>query len=99
MIVTLPAQRHLRDIYEKCTALSVDIQDEFHTVVAKLLWIMKRARPNLETILSYFFTRVTKSGEDKWKKLRRLIVYIKCTNNGIRIVGAEDLSTHFNEEP
>ena len=52
MIVTLPAQRHLRDIYEKCTALSVDIQDEFHTVVAKLLWIMKRARPDLETTIS-----------------------------------------------
>ena len=53
---------------------------------------MKRARPDLETSVAFLCTRVTKSDEDDWKKLRRVLAYIKCTINDKRVIGASDLT-------
>ena len=53
----------------------------FHSITAKLLYIMKRARPDIETTVAYLCTRVSKSNEDDWKKLRRLLCYCKGTIN------------------
>ena len=41
-----------------------------HSVVAKLFFIMKRARPDLEMNISFLMTRVSKSDEDDWRKLK-----------------------------
>ena len=56
---------------------------------------MKRARPDLETTISYVYIRLTKSNEDYCKKLRRVIAWIKCTKDDIRIIGATSLSIIF----
>ena len=64
-------------------------------VVAKLLYIMKRARPDLETAVSYLCKRVSKRKLDDWKKLRRLIVFIKVTIEDKRIIGASHLLSIF----
>ena len=56
---------------------------------------MKRARSDLETAISYLCTRVTKSNEDDWKKLRRVIAWIKCTIKDVRITDATSLSIIF----
>ena len=56
-----------------------DKREVFHSVVAKLLCIMKRARPDLETAIDYLCTRVSKSDVDDWKKIRRVIAFVKCT--------------------
>ena len=93
--MTSPAQKHLRIVDEQCPALSDEKKKVFHTIVAKILWIMKRARPDLETAVSFLCTRVTKSDEDDWKKLRRLIAFVKCTITDTRTIGAEDLTKIF----
>jgi hypothetical protein len=36
----------------------------FHSVVAKLLWVEKRSRPDIKTAISFLCTRVSKSVED-----------------------------------
>lgn len=56
---------------------------------------MKRARPDLETAISFLCTRVSKSNLDDWKKLRRVIAFIKCTIDDVRIIGAHDLKSIF----
>ena len=56
---------------------------------------MKRARPDLETAISFLCTRVGKSDVDDWKKLRRVIAYLKCTINDVRIIGASSLTEIF----
>ena len=56
---------------------------------------MKRSRPDLETTIGFLCTRVAKSDEDDWKKLRRVIAYVKCTIDDIRIIGASSLSDIF----
>ena len=94
-IVTSPAQRHLRLINNECPKLSGKQRELFHTVVAKLLYIMKRTRPDLETSIDHLCTRVTKSDEDDWKKLRRIIAWIKCTIEDKRIIGATSLCEIF----
>ena len=43
--VTSPAQKHLRTVDDKCLKLFGKKRELFHTIVAKLLYIMKRARP------------------------------------------------------
>ena len=40
--------------------LGKDRSEIFHSVTAKLLFIMKRARPDIETTISYLMTRVSK---------------------------------------
>ena len=93
--VTSPATRRLREVNPKCEALSKEKKEAFHSIVAKLLWIMKRARPDLETAISYLCTRVDKSDVDDWGKLRRVIAYVHCTINDVRIIEANDLKSIF----
>ena len=94
-IVTSPARPKLRDVNENCAKLSEDKREAFHSIVAKLLWVMKRARPDLETAIGFLCTRVDKSDMDDWKKLRRVIAFIKCTINDCRMIGATDLTKIF----
>ena len=93
--ITSPATRMLIEVNSKCETLSRDKWDIFHSIVAKLLWIIKRARPDLETTISYLYTRVTKYDTDNWRKSRRLIVHMKSTINDIRIIGATDLKSTY----
>ena len=94
-IVTSPAQKHLRDVNESCTRLDGKKADIFHSIVATLLWIMKRARPDIEVPVSFLCSRVSKSDEDDWKKLRRVLTYVQCTIDDVRVIGAESLSDVF----
>ena len=91
-MVTSPARGHLRDVDPDCAQLDSKKSESFHSIVATLLWIMKRARPALETAISFLCTRVSKSDEDDWKKLRRVIAYVKGTIDDVRIIGADSLS-------
>ena len=93
--VKSPAQCYLREVNLKSLQLCVKKKESFHSIVAKLLWVMKRARPDLETAISFLCTRVGKSDEDDWKKLRRVIAYLKCTINDVRIIGASSLTEIF----
>ena len=49
--VTLPAQKHLRLVNEDSTKLSGGESELFHSIVEKLLFIMKRSMLNLEILI------------------------------------------------
>ena len=53
---------------------------------------MKRARPDIETGVSFLMKRVAKSDVDDWKKLRRVIGFLKRTIDELRIIGATSLT-------
>ena len=42
-----------------------------------LLYIVIRARPDLETEISFLCTRVSKNDVDDWKKLKRVLLWVK----------------------
>ena len=87
-----PANKNLFTTYDGDSAnLDKQRSDIFHSVTAKLLFIMKRARPDIETTISYLMTRVAKSNEKDWEKLKRCLGYIKRTIDDVRIIGADSL--------
>ena len=65
--VTSPAQHHLLQVNEDAEPLDKNKKEIFHSVTAKILYLVKRVRPNLETLVSFLTMRVTKSDVDYWK--------------------------------
>jgi GTP cyclohydrolase II len=53
----------------------------FHRIVAKLLYVAIRVRPECLTAVSFLSTRVTKCDEDDVEKLGRLVRYIRRTKD------------------
>lgn len=71
--VVTPVLKILFIVRKETKELDEARSDIFHSVVAKLLFIMKRARPDLESMISFLMTRVSKSDEDNWRKLKRCL--------------------------
>lgn len=56
----------------------------FHSVVAELSSLAKRAKPECLTAVAYLATRVAKCTEDDLEKLKRVLRYIAGTReNGV----------------
>jgi hypothetical protein len=51
----------------------------FHATVAKLLFVPKRGRPDILLAVSFLTTRVKAPDLDDWKKLLRVLAYLKHT--------------------
>ena len=62
--------------------------DMFHHIVEQLLYISKRVRVDIDLAVSFICTRVSRSTEEDWIKLRRLLQYILGTIDMPRVVGA-----------
>jgi len=54
-------------------------REEFHTIVAKLLYLAKRARPDILTACAYLCTRVQEPTEFDWIKMERCVLYLNGT--------------------
>jgi hypothetical protein len=69
----------------------------FHKRVAMILYLAKRARPELLTAVSYLATQVTKCDGDDVDKLMRLIRYIRGTRHMGMIPrpGASGIKVHL----
>ena len=75
-----PAAAHLFDTEEDNPALlSEEDATLFHHIVAKLLYLSKRARPDIQLAVAFLFTRVHEPDTDDYKKLVRLTKYIEAT--------------------
>jgi hypothetical protein len=51
----------------------------FYSVVYMLLYLAQRCRPDILLPVSFLTTRVTKSTEDDWNKLQRVVNYLNFT--------------------
>ena len=74
-----PAGDNLFVVDPNGVTLSGADKEEFHTITAKLLFLAKRARPDVLTATAYLTTRVNRSTNDDWKKLCRIIKYLRHT--------------------
>ena len=61
-------------------AIQSDRATKFHTFVAKLLYLAKRARPDIALAVEFLSTRVQHPDEDDWNKLVRCIKYLNATS-------------------
>ena len=72
-----PAADHLFQVREEATALGEKESLLFHNMTAKALYLCKRSRPDIQTAVSFLTTRVKDPDQDDWKKLVRLLRYLK----------------------
>jgi len=91
--VTSPANLGLFKIDDNSPLLNPEKSDKFHSVTAKLLWVEKRGRPDIETAISFLCTRVLNPTEQDWKKLRRLLCFLNGTIDDVRVLGADELDS------
>ena len=82
-VVTTPAGSNLMKVPGQDEELDEERVKRFHSVVAKLLYLMKRVRPDLEPTISFLCTRVSKCVRSDWEKLRRALCYVKNTINDV----------------
>ena len=86
-----PANSHLFSIREDSPVLDEERADNFHSVVALLLFISKRCRLDIQTAVAFLTTRVSKPNEDDWKKLRRVLQYLRGTIDLRLTLGADNI--------
>jgi len=63
---------------EDAEKLSEEGQTAFHHLVAKTLYISKRARPDVSTAVAFLTTRVKAPDVDDWRKLNHLMEYLRA---------------------
>ena len=78
-IATTPAAEHLFKTNDTPTYLSDEDAMFFHHNVAKLLFLCKRARPDLQTAVAFLSTQVKHPDQDDNKKLARAMKYLRKT--------------------
>jgi hypothetical protein len=74
----------------KSNQLNPELREKFHTIVAKGLFVTKRARQDIQPGIAFLCTRVQHPTEDDWKKLRRMIQFLKGTEKEVLTLKADD---------
>ena len=74
-----PAADHLFTMNPTPKPLPEEMANMFHHNVAKLLFLCKRARPDLQTAVAFLCTQVMTPDEDDYKKLARVMRYLRAT--------------------
>ena len=90
-IAATPARKDLFVIDKNSSPLTIPRSERFHHVVAKLLYVSKRARTDIQLAVAFLCTRVSCSTEQDWKKLERLLQYLKGTLDLSLCLGADSL--------
>jgi hypothetical protein len=90
--VKTPAGHNLHKVREDSPPLTEREREEFHSCVAKLLYIAKRARPDLLTAIGFLCTRVSCSTQDDNSKLIRVLKYLNGTKDmTLRLSGSNGM--------
>jgi hypothetical protein len=74
-----PATDGLFEVRLDAAHVSEEVRAWFHRLVAMLLYLAKRAKPEILTTVAYLATRVTKCDADDVEKLIRLVKYVRGT--------------------
>jgi len=90
--VTTPAQKDVFEVDFTSVKLNQHRSNLFHTVVAKLLYVSKRGRPNIQLAMAFLCTRVSVSTEQDWSKLKRVLQYLHRTLDEFLVIGADSLT-------
>ena len=77
---TTPASENLLKVNEdNPVILSEKDRMLVHSSTAQLLFLRKRARPNVQTPVAFLCTRLKVSEEDNYTKLERVMGHLYCT--------------------
>ena len=90
-ISVTPAADHLFTVdTETGTKIDAGLKVIFHTNIAKLMFLSKRTRPDVQIPVAFLCTRVKEPDRDNWKKLGRIMKYLEGTIGLTLILGIDD---------
>jgi hypothetical protein len=78
-----PESKHLEDERRRI----------FHTFTMKAMFLCKRARPDISSVIGFFLGRVKHPNEGYWKKLLKEMGYLKGTRDDVLTLEADDCQT------
>ena len=76
-ISNTPAAGYLFETRDNAKKLDEKKAVFFHYLTAKLLFLCKQARPDIQTAVAFLGTRVREPDEDDYKKLGRVVCYLR----------------------
>ena len=82
------APEELFKVDEDATKLNTEMATAFHNIVAKALYVVKRARPDASVSIAFLTTRVRSPDVDDWRKLEHLMDYLRATIDMPLILGS-----------
>ena len=85
-----PASKNLFMVDEDCEKLPGEMAADFHTILAKTLYVTKRARPDLCLAIAFLTTQVRAPNKDDWEKLHHLMEYLRKDHARPLVLGAEN---------
>ena len=88
------AALHLFNVDDSAQKLDEDREQLFHHLVAKLLYLSRRSRQDIQTAVAFLCTRVQSPDTDDYKKLARVMKYI-CSTKDITLT----LTIEANDGP
>jgi hypothetical protein len=88
---TTPAGRGIFEVDATSSPLTMEKAELYHKVVAKLLYVSHRGRPDIQLAIAFMCTRVSCSTDQDWGKLKRLMQYLNRTMNEVLTIGADSL--------
>jgi hypothetical protein len=80
-LANTPATKKLFEESTKRVVLAEEEKKKFHTTVARLLYLSKRARPDILTAVGFLCTRVKEPTVEDKQKLLRLLGYLQASVN------------------
>ena len=86
-----PAAKYLFETSDTDEKLSPELADKFHRIVAKLLYVTQRARVDILLAIAFLCTRVADPDIQDWKKLKRVLQYLRGTLDDVMRLGAGSL--------
>jgi hypothetical protein len=63
---------------------------DFHTIIAKTLYVTKRSRLDICLAIAFLTTRVRAPDKDDWEKLRHLMEYLRKDHARPLVLGTEN---------
>ena len=88
-----PWNENLFKVDDTSKKLGHEKAKEFHTFVMKGMFLCKRGRQDIQTGIAFLSTRVTEPNEGDWMKLKKLMNFLKATQDEVATLSADDTQT------
>ena len=83
--IKVPVGDHLFKVDDSCVKLFKRDKIIFQRLVAKLIFLSKRAWPDIHLTIAFLTTRVRYPDEGDWKNLWRVLRYLDATINSVKL--------------
>jgi hypothetical protein len=81
-----PGTKKMFEVKEGSPLLDVEAKKYFHSMMAKLLFMAKRARPDLLIVVSFLCTWMQVATQQDMGKLERVLGYVKATQDKVLLL-------------